>query len=266
MSTIEARLAEAHLGFAPDWHGPAGVGSWSTLRTGGVSGGRFGSAEGDAIGLNLGQHVGDDPQAVAINRARLAALLPAPVRWLEQVHGIDVHDADADAPDWPPRADAAVTTRTDRVLAVMTADCLPILLAAADGSVVGVAHAGWRGLAAGVIEAAVLALRQRMPSSAAVHAWLGPAIGAAAFEVGDEVRAAFCDRDPAAADAFVPGVRDGKWLADLQRLARRRLARLDVERVAGGERCTVADPVRFYSHRRDGRSGRMASLVWRSAH
>lgn len=248
-----------------DWSPPPGVGATATTRAGGVSGPPFGAADGSATGLNLGAHVGDDPGAVATNRARLAAVLPAPVRWLDQVHGTEVHDADtpeAPATAAPPRADAAVTTRADVVLAVLTADCLPVLLASDDARVVGIAHAGWRGLAAGVVEATVAAMRPRAAPSARILAWLGPAIGPAAFEVGDEVREAFCDVDPAAAAAFAHGARDGKWQADLVRLARQRLARAGVVDVRGSGLCTYADPSRFWSHRRDGRGGRMASLVW----
>jgi hypothetical protein len=230
-----------------------------------VSAGPFGLHDGAPGGLNLGAHVGDDPAAVRENRARLEAALPGPVRWLEQVHGTAVHDADA---PWsgsaPPVADAAVATRPGTVLAVMTADCLPVLLADASGSVVGAVHAGWRGLASGVVEAAVDAVRARAGVDAAIVAWLGPAIGPSAFEVGDEVRQAFCDLEAADSVAFAPGAVPGKWWADLYALARRRLASRGVRDVAGGGLCTVADPARFYSHRRDRRSGRFASLVWLS--
>lgn len=251
-------------GLVPDWAAPASVGAFSTTRAGGVSIGCFGLADGRIGGLNLGDHVGDDPAAVAANRARLQAAVPGPIRWLAQVHGVAVHDADAALPAGapPPVADAAVCTRPGVVLAVMTADCLPVLFADADGRAVGVAHAGWRGLAAGVLEATVDAMRARVGRDAPLLAWLGPAIGRTAFEVGDEVRAAFCDRDPEAASAFSVGVRPGKWFADLDAIARVRLARVGVPHAAGGGHCTVGDAERFYSHRRDGRSGRMASLVW----
>jgi YfiH family protein len=250
-------------GLVPDWAAPAGVGALVTTRAGGESAGSFGLDGGAPGGLNLGDHVGDDPDAVRGNRARLAAAVPGPIRWLQQVHGTAVHDADA---PWtgtaPPVADAAVATRPGTVLAVMTADCLPILLADASGRAVGAAHAGWRGLAAGVAEAAVDAVRERAGREARLLAWLGPAIGPMAFEVGDEVRQAFCDLDPASAAAFAPGPVPGKWWADLFALARLRLAARGVVDVAGGGLCTVAERARFYSHRRDRRSGRFASLVW----
>ena len=249
-------------GLNPDWSPPPGVGSLVTTRSGGVSAGPYGALDGAPTGLNLGAHVGDDPAAVTTNRGRLAAGLPAPVRWLDQVHGTVVHDADAGDPELPPRADAAITTRSDIVLAVLTADCLPILLATDDGGVIGIAHAGWRGLAAGVAEATVAAMRARAQAPRRIVAWLGPAIGRAAFEVGSEVRDAFCGIDPAAADAFERGRHPGRWHADLVRLARQRLGRLDVGDVRGGGLCTFADSTRFWSHRRDGHGGRMASLIW----
>ncbi len=251
-------------GVVPDWPAPDSVRAFSTTRAGGGSSGRYGLRDGSAGGLNLGDHVGDDPAAVAANRARLQAMVPAPIRWLAQVHGTAVHDADSPLPPGapPPVADAAVTTRRDVVLAVMTADCLPVLFADTRGRAVGVAHAGWRGLAAGVLEATVEAIRGRIGAQAELVAWMGPAIGPAAFEVGDEVRAAFCDADAGAAGAFVPGVRRDKWLADLYALARLRLERCGIPEIGGGDACTVGDAARFYSHRRDGRSGRMASLVW----
>lgn len=255
--------APALPGLVPDWPAFGAVRAFVTTRAGGVSSGAYGLDGGVTGGLNLGDHVGDDPRAVLENRARLQAALPGPVRWLQQVHGITVHDGDsAWAGDGAPVADAAVTTRAGTVLAVMTADCLPILLADASGRAVGAAHAGWRGLAAGVAEAAVDAMRARLGGDARVLAWLGPAIGPDAFEVGDEVRQAFCDLDGGAGVAFRPGRAPGKWWADLYALARRRLASRGVHEVAGGGLCTVADRTRFYSHRRDRRSGRFASLVW----
>lgn len=210
--------------------------------------------------FNLGDHVGDDPAAVAANRAQLRKLLPGEPLWLNQVHGVSVVDADS-APQGVS-ADASHARGAGRVCAVLTADCLPLLLAAADGSVVAAAHAGWRGLADGVIEATVAAMGL---AGGDLLAWLGPAIGPGAFEVGDEVRAAFCRHDTGAALAFAPhGAQgSGKWLCDLYALARLRLAALGVSRISGGECCTFSDEPHFYSYRRDGVTGRMASLIWR---
>lgn len=236
----------------PDWPAPAKVRALVTTRIGGVSASPWDS-------LNLGDHVGDAPAAVAENRRRLRALLPAEPVWLRQVHGtlcIDAAQASAGA-----EADAALARAPGVVCAVLTADCLPVLLCDDAGSVVAAAHAGWRGLAAGVIEATVQAMG--LPGERLV-AWLGPAIGPENFEVGDEVRAAFVAHDPAAAQAFVPGRTDrpGKWYCDIYRLARQRLAALGVRRVTSADFCTVAERERFYSYRRDGVTGRMASLVW----
>ncbi len=199
------------------------------------------------------------------HRSRLRRLLELSSEplWLRQVHGIAVHDADADpTPTAPPEADAAVTSHADVVLAVLTADCLPVVFAADDASTLAVAHAGWRGLAAGVLEATLVAMRT--PTDR-VYACLGPAIGQRAFEVGPEVRAAFVDADPGAAAAFVAG-RGDRWHADLHALARRRLERAGVKHMAGGGWCTHEEAGRFHSFRRDGAaSGRMATLVWRDA-
>ncbi len=242
----------------PDWPLPPGVRALQTTRRGGVSGGPW-------AGFNLGDHVGDDPAAVAANRAALARRLPAIPVWLAQVHGTAVaaidEMADRAAGMPPPVADAAVACRAGRVCAVMTADCLPLLFCARDGSVVAAAHAGWRGLCAGVIEATVAAMA--VPT-AELTVWLGPAIGPQAFEVGGEVREAFVARDAAAASAFVRG-EDGRWLADLYGLARQRLAVLGIVDVCGGGECTFADAGRYFSYRRDGVSGRMATLIWREA-
>jgi YfiH family protein len=199
------------------------------------------------------------------HRQRLRRLLELPSEplWLRQVHGIAVHDADADpTPALPPEADAAVASTADAVLVVLTADCLPVVFAADDASTLAVAHAGWRGLAGGVLEATIAAMRT--PTDR-IHAWLGPAIGQRAFEVGPEVRAAFVDADPGAAVAFVAG-RDDRWHADLHALARRRLERAGLKHIAGGGWCTHEEAGRFHSFRRDGAaSGRMATLVWRDA-
>lgn len=248
--------------FVPvEWPAP-GVRALYTLRTGGAS-----AAPWDTF--NLGDHVGDDPAAVAANRAALvvAAGLPAAPRWLRQVHGVTVADLDQSG-DALPEADAAVTAASGRVCAVLTADCLPVLLAAADGSAVAAAHAGWRGLAAGVIENTVVALRRHAAPGVALQAWLGPAISARHFEVGGEVRAAFLDADPGAGGAFARG-EGQRWYCDLYLLARRRLAALGVTVTGGGHFCTYAGESRFFSHRRDVQhrgldgTGRMAALIWR---
>lgn len=234
----------------PDWPAPAHVKALSTTRAGGVGAAPFDS-------LNLGTHVGDDPAVVAANRALLRALLPAEPCWLNQVHGTVV--VDLATAHGVPDADGAVSRKPGAVCVVMTADCLPVLLCDRAGTVVGAAHAGWRGLQGGIIEATVKAMG--VPA-ADIMAWLGPAIGPAAFEVGDEVKAAFVADCPAAAEAFRPAGPAGKWLADLYLLARQRLAALGVVSVSGGDACTCTEPGRFFSYRRDGRTGRMASLVW----
>jgi polyphenol oxidase len=203
------------------------------------------------------------------NRRRLAAaaMLPAEPRWLQQVHGTVAVDLDAD-PGMEPEADAAVSRAPGTVCAVLTADCLPVLFAASDGGIVGAAHAGWRGLAAGVIESTVGLLRRLAPG-ATLQAFLGPAISAAHFEVGPEVREAFLASDPVAASAFTRGDGD-RWHCDLYALARQRLAALGISAVSGGGLCTYADDSRFFSHRRDVQhrgldsTGRMAALIWRT--
>lgn len=239
--------------FVPDWPLPRGVHALQTTRCGGVSHGPW-------QGFNLGDHVGDEARHVEVNRALLSAVLPAAPRWLRQVHGIAVFDADSENPAGP-EADAAVARRAGVVCAVMTADCLPVLLCDRAGAVVAAAHAGWRGLRAGVIEASIAAMQV---APADLSAWLGPAIGPAAFEVGAEVREAFVADDPTAAVAFVAGT-GGRWLADLYLLARQRLMRMGVADIYGGAACTVAEPERYFSYRRDGVTGRMATLIWREA-
>lgn len=224
-----------------------------TTRNGGVSAAPYQS-------MNLGQGVGDDPEAVRRNRHRLASRLPASPYWLRQVHGTVVaRPAQLPAPaGTAPQADAAFTGQPGQVLVVLTADCLPVLLAADDGSEVGVAHAGWRGLLAGVIENLVAVMAT---PAHRLLAWLGPAIGPGAFEVGPEVREPFADEGPAAALAFRPG-RGDRWMADIYQLARWRLGRIGINRIGGGDFCTFSEPQRFYSYRRDGITGRMASLLW----
>jgi len=240
---------------APDWPAPPSVHAAFTLRMGGVSASPFAS-------LNVGAHVGDAPAAVVENRRRLCAQLelPAEPAWIEQVHGTDVAELDV----WPEgraphvTADAVISRRAGRVCVVQVADCLPVLFAACDGSAIAAAHAGWRGLAAGVLEATVAQLGVD-PSR--LVAWLGPAIGPEHFEVGDEVRAVFVTREPETTRAFVANAR-GRWQCDLPALARRRLVALGVTQIFGGRWCTYADPVRFFSYRRDGQCGRMAALLW----
>lgn len=234
----------------PDWPAPARVRALSTTRAGGVSVAPYDS-------LNLGIHVGDDPANVAANRAQVRRIVPSEPAWLNQVHGTVVVDAASVA--GVPDADASVSRTPGAVCVVMTADCLPVLLCDRAGTVVGAAHAGWRGLHGGVIEATVAAM-QVVPAD--VIAWLGPAIGPTAFEVGDEVRAAFVATDAIAEAAFKPAGQPGKWLADIYLLARQRLAALGVTAVYGGDCCTVSESRRFFSYRRDGVTGRMASLVW----
>lgn len=238
----------------PEWPAPARVRAAQTTRHGGVSAGKY-------CCLNLAQHVGDEAAAVSKNRALLRdqLSLPSEPLWLEQVHGAHVAAADevkcgVDA----PCADGCVSTQRGEVPVVMTADCLPVLLCDTAGTCVAVVHAGWRGLAAGVIERTVMAMP--VPSRTLI-AWLGPAIGVEAFEVGDEVRAQFVQHDVAAVTAFHPNA-NGRWQCDLMLLARQRLAALGVSGVFGGSWCTYSDAPRFFSYRRDGVTGRMATMIW----
>jgi purine-nucleoside/S-methyl-5'-thioadenosine phosphorylase / adenosine deaminase len=235
----------------PEWPVPRHVRVVSTLRTGGASEGAYAS-------LNLAAHVGDDAGSVRENRRRLceAAGLPSEPLWLDQVHGCEVVEADGQV--GVPRADSAVATSPGRVCAVMTADCLPVVLADRAGTRVATAHAGWRGLVGGVIEATVAALGG---DPADIVAWLGPAIGQGAFEVGPEVRQAFIDQLPDAGVSFQRNDR-GRFQADLCALARIVLARTGVGSVFGGGWCTATDAARFFSYRRDGVTGRMATLAW----
>jgi polyphenol oxidase len=247
-------MADLEWIIAADWPAPPGVRALTTTRLGpGHSAGAFAR-------FNLGDACGDDPQVVAGNRTHLVEHLglPSAPRWLRQVHGCGlVRMPDTLSPE-PPEADAAITSVSGTVLAVLSADCLPVLLCAEDGSEVAAAHAGWRGLAAGVLEATVDAMRA--PSDRLL-AWLGPAIGPERYEVGAEVRDAFLAHDPEACAAF-SATRPGHWHCDLYALARQRLAAIGVSRIHGGGLCTHSDAARFYSFRRDGRCGRMASLVW----
>lgn len=244
----------------PDWPAlPANIGALATTRAGGVSMGPYDNGHGGG-GLNLGLHVGDDPAAVAENRARLQVLLPGRPAWISQVHGNGVVDAATVGADQPVRVgDASIATGRGLVCAILTADCLPVLFCDRDATVVAAAHAGWRGLAGGVLEATVAAMG--VPRDRIV-AWMGAAIGPQAFEVGDDVRQVFVNQDRGAAAAFVPQSAPGKWLADIYALARLRLKAAGVDAVYGGGHCTFGDAERFFSYRRDGATGRMASLIW----
>jgi YfiH family protein len=248
----------------PDWPAPAHVRAVITTRSGGVSRGPWGGPPDGGGGMNLGVASGDDPQAVRANRERLRALLPGEPRWLSQVHGATVVDADAAPPE--AHADGAVSVSEAVVCAVTVADCLPVLLTDRLGRGVAVAHAGWRGLAAGVIERAVARLVARLRERCgaeppALLAYLGPAIGAKHFEVGPDVLHAMRAALPGA-DAAFARCGDGRYLADLPALARQALARSGVVEVFGGGDCTYADARRFYSYRRDRVTGRHAALIW----
>ena len=234
-----------------DWPAPPGVHALTTLRHG------LGISQPPFDAFNLGARCGDAPEAVEENRRQLAAALalPSTPRWLRQVHGVAVA---VEPDDNEPEADAAITSTPGTVLAILTADCLPVVFAAKDGSEIAAAHAGWRGLCAGVLEATVAAMHtppQRL------MAWLGPAAGPRAYEIGEDVFDAFTARDGRARMAFLP-TRPGHWKVDLYTLARQRLLDAGVFDVHGGDLCTITDPARFFSHRRDGRSGRIATLAW----
>ncbi|MCC7325220.1 MAG: peptidoglycan editing factor PgeF [Burkholderiales bacterium] len=259
MSSLPRKLDAAHPAWiVPQWNGPARVAAIFTTRDGGAS-------TGAAATMDVGPArpgTGDSAAAIAENRRRLRAFLPSDPVWLQQVHGrgvvhVDAHSS-AQLRRTPPQADAAVVRTPGLAIAVRTADCLPVLLADRAGTVVGVAHAGWRGLAAGVLEATVDAM------AAAAHevvVWLGPGIGPRAFEVGADVHTALCTADPGAAVHFEP-LREGKWRADLPALARRRLGARGISDVAGGDACTYTEVARFFSYRRDPRCGRMALVAW----
>jgi len=245
----------------PEWPAPANVRALVTTRAGGVSRGAFGAgAEG---GMNIGMASGDDLEAVQANRRRLASLLPGEPRWLRQVHGAVVASVDGD--DVPAQADAAVAATVGRVCVVSVADCLPVLFVDTKGRAVAAAHAGWRGLAGGVLQNTAAALRRRLDEPGAeLLAWLGPAIGPERFEVGDDVFAAMTARLPEAHRAFVAPA-GSRMLCDLFSLARLALAQAEVHSVHGGGLCTHSDPSRFYSYRRDRVTGRHAALIWRES-
>lgn len=234
----------------PEWPAPASIQGATTLRTGGVSLGPYAS-------LNMAMHVGDDLDRVKQNRQIIRSNLDLPSEpvWLEQIHGNRVIKA---VPNLPvQQADASYTDQSGVVCAVMTADCLPLLICTVDGSQVAAIHAGWRGLLAGVIGNTVSVFGQRE-----LMVWLGPAIGPDCFEIGSEVRDAFMKKSTESANAFKPG-KNGKWLADIYQLARNELAALGIIRIYGGNLCTVTDPERFFSYRRETITGRMATLIWR---
>lgn len=249
----------------PQWPQPETVRSCSSTRQGGVSLPPYAS-------LNLGSHVSDLPEHVASNRQRLQqiASLPAAPHWLDQVHGTDVARLTQKTPHQTIRADAAYTDEPGVVCAAMSADCLPVLFCSRAGDEVAAAHAGWRGLNAGILENTLSAFRADPQD---VMVWFGPAIGPQQFEVGAEVREAFMDNDAQAATAFTPFINStsfdnntslvsNKYLADIYQLARLRLQAAGVRHFYGGERCTVSEPASFFSYRRDGITGRLASLIW----
>ena len=233
----------------PQWPAPPNIRALVTTRADGASSPPYDS-------FNLGDHVGDDPAAVASNRAVLRESCPSEPKWLKQVHGVVV--ACADSLTEAVEADASVAFQTNTVSAVLTADCLPVLFCNQAGTVVAAAHAGWRGLAGGVLETTLNAMNAA-PTD--ILAWLGPAIGPQAFEVGEEVRAAFVGDLPETGAAFKPSL-PGKWWADIYLLARLRLLRAGVNKIYGGGLCTFTERSRFYSYRRDQTTGRMASLIW----
>lgn len=248
----------------PEWPDlPPNVGALATSRDGGASCGPYGDGKGGG-GLNLGMHCGDDPEAVRVNRERLQAWLPGRPAWIAQVHGADVVDACTVGLDQPVRTgDASIATAPGVVCAILTADCLPVLFADLEGKVVGAAHAGWRGLAGGVLGETVRAMREA--GAGEITAWMGPAIGPDAFEVGEDVRDAFLAALPGEATlaAFRPkSDQPVKFWADMFTLARLMLERDGVTRVHGGGMCTFGAPERFYSYRRDHVTGRQGSLIW----
>lgn len=249
------RTAAEALGWIiPDWPVPTHVNAVCTTRSGGESIAPFNS-------MNLGDHVGDNGLTVAANRQRVGQVLRLPTEplWLEQVHGTVV--SGMNAASCYPIADASIARKPNQVSVIMTADCLPVLFCDRAGTQVASAHAGWRGLCDGVLEKTI---EQFDCTAGDILVWLGPAIGPEKFEVGDEVRAAFMAQDINAETAFKAGPQTGKWLADIYELARQRLAHRGIEHIYGGGLCTVSDSERFFSYRRDGQTGRMASLIWLS--
>ncbi len=243
-------IAPLHL-IVPNWPAPSWVQAGSTTRIGGVSDGVFAS-------LNLGDHVGDHPDAVAENRALLKkiAKLPAEPAWLQQVHDTTI----VQLSEWqgePVAADASLSRQIGEVCLVMTADCLPVLFCCPETRQVAAAHAGWRGLCEGILEKTLAHFRN--PSSVLV--WLGPCIGPSAFEVGEEVRQQFLAKDSGAEAAFVRSATPNKWLANLSELARQRLQHAGAQAIFGGDFCTFSDKERFFSYRRDGQTGRMATYI-----
>lgn len=241
----------------PEWPAPQHIKALFTTRKGGI----HCDPRSIYAGFNLGDHVGDDPDVVQKNRAQLCHYLPDKPRWLIQVHGNKPVWVDAIGNDDKPEGDAAISRRHGVVCAILVADCLPVFLCDEVGSVVAVAHAGWRGLAGGIIENTIQEMR-RSSQSKQIFAWLGPAIGPRCFEVGKEVRSTFIQSDAQSANAFTGDGKHEKYYADLFQLARQRLAKAGVNQVFGGELCTFSDADRFYSYRRDGQTGRMAALLW----
>ncbi|TFW25591.1 peptidoglycan editing factor PgeF [Duganella callida] len=260
-------MSQTQQWLIPQWPGlPDNVGVLSTTRRGGVSPAPYDDGMGGG-GLNLGTHVGDQPHNVAANRSILRHMLPDDPVWLSQVHGTQVVNVAEVGPQQVPEADASISTRAGKVCVIMTADCLPVLFCDRDGKTVGAAHAGWRGLASGVLERTAEALRAA--GAGELMAWMGPAIGGYQFEVGPDVMQAFMagavsdsdTRHVEAAFSTVAG-KPGKYLCDIYGLARYLLHRAGVREVHGGEYCTVSNSARFYSYRRDGITGRQATLIW----
>lgn len=254
MSQTGQKLDLASTFIIPDWPAPANVHAIQTTRIGGISQVPYNS-------LNLGAHVNDDPLAVAHNRQLLSPYLPSEPVWIDQVHGIKA--IDAATASCVVEADAAYASKANTVCVTMTADCLPVLLCDETGSVVAAVHAGWKGLLDGVIESTIKSMQLAMPHLAtqSLMAWLGPAIGPQAFEVGTEVREAFIAADSNAALAF-ESIGNDKWLGNIYQLARQRLNTIGVSKIYGGDLCTYTDSTRFFSYRRDNVTGRMASIIW----